>query len=508
MARDNYLITRGHQYYLRITIPRPIRHLFPSSTGKPRDHIVEPLGRNYDPARVECDRRVADYRALFSRAGLMTAEAVQNEIEAIKRHAEGRKTVADLPMLQSELERIRRDAADPTFRKKSMQKLMQESEARHRQARLDVAPIVAGIVKDSDITPGSAAWNDIADKVISAEALGMSDYRLAKFEQKYGPDFLRRPTVEGETITQASEAWLGELKRTGVRPMTLDGHRLRVRAFVEHCGDIPLGSINRKMAADFLSAIAAGRSNRTVNNYCQTMLALFKDARNRGRATGENPFEDQRRKVAAEKREAFTGEELQKIFAALPAETSPKRHTPESALPWAVRIAAFTGMRLEEIAQLTVADIQTRGANGGTVVIFDIHNGDGDHHLKNNSSARAIPVHSELVRAGLLKYIRALPKNGLLFPGLRRRASKGDKIGARLGELFRKLLIALGMKRDGLCFHSLRHSVAQRLEAAAVSQTDAARVLGHAIEGESYGTYSSGPGLKRLAATVEEIRYE
>jgi hypothetical protein len=75
---------------------------------------------------------------------------------------------------------------------------------------------------------------------------------------------------------------------------------------------------------------------------------------------------------------------------------------------------------------------------------------------------------------------------------------------ARLGELFRKKLEALGLKRDRLCFHSFRHTVAEALEAAAVSQTDAARVLGHTISGMSYGVYSSGPGLKRLAAVVEE----
>jgi len=68
------------------------------------------------------------------------------------------------------------------------------------------------------------------------------------------------------------------------------------------------------------------------------------------------------------------------------------------------------------------------------------------------------------------------------------------KGGARLGELFRKKLEALGLKRDRLCFHSFRHTVAGRLEAAAVSQTDAARVLGHTIAGMSYGVYSSGPG--------------
>jgi integrase len=98
-----------------------------------------------------------------------------------------------------------------------------------------------------------------------------------------------------------------------------------------------------------------------------------------------------------------------------------------------------------------------------------------------------VPVHSELVRAGFLDYAKALPKDGPLFPGLARRASKGGKIGARLGELFRDKLESLGLKRDRLCFHSFRHTVAGRLEAAAVSQTDAARVLGHTVAGMSYG---------------------
>jgi integrase len=128
--------------------------------------------------------------------------------------------------------------------------------------------------------------------------------------------------------------------------------------------------------------------------------------------------------------------------------------------------------------------------------------------LKKPRPRRPGPVVAAGVRAGLLDYIAALPPDGPLFPGLKRRASKGGKVGARLGELFRKRLIGLGMKRDGLCFHSFRHTVAGRLEAAAVTATDAARVLGHAVAGMSYGVYSSGPGLKRLAAVVEAIEYE
>jgi integrase len=136
----------------------------------------------------------------------------------------------------------------------------------------------------------------------------------------------------------------------------------------------------------------------------------------------------------------------------------------------------------------------------------DIHNG-GNNALKNAASARLVPIHGELVRAGLLRYRDALPKDGPLFPGLERRASKDCKIGCRVGELFRDKLEALGLKRDRLCFHSFRHTVAGRLEAAAMSQTDAARVLGHTIAGMSSGVYSSGPRLKRLAAVVEAIEY-
>ena len=48
-----------------------------------------------------------------------------------------------------------------------------------------------------------------------------------------------------------------------------------------------------------------------------------------------------------------------------------------------------------------------------TVTVFEIHNGDAAHHLKNESSAHAVPVHGEVVRAGLLGYIR---KTGCCSP--------------------------------------------------------------------------------------------
>jgi integrase len=214
-----------------------------------------------------------------------------------------------------------------------------------------------------------------------------------------------------------------------------------------------------------------------------------------------------KRKAGGKSYIPFSDEEVKAIFAALPCETKPSKHSPTTALPWIVRIAAYSGMRLEEICQMMTTDIETRGMNGGSVLCFNVHNGDTDHHLKTDSSARVVPVHSELVRTGLLDYMSALPKAGPLFPGLVRRTSKGNKVGARAGELFGKLLIRLDIKKAGKVFHSWRHNVSESLERAGISETDVARILGHSIPGLSFGVYSSGPGLARLKVVVEAITY-
>jgi integrase len=458
MAKD-YLWQRGRQWYLRLSIPVPLRPHFRSSTGKPLVHIVEPLGSSLELARLEHDRRVPRYRKLFARlhAGeQLTPEQIKQE----------------LSVSAAEFDRVRRETAA------AMHQFMQGPPQMPRELLVQTPLFPRG-----------------PDPYREARNLGLADAVA--------------PTSGGETISQATEAWIKEMTRdpsAAPRDTTLDGHRLRVRAFVDKYRDVPLTSITRAMASDFLSELNV--SNRTRNAYATTLKCVFECARRRGRFTGDNPFDGMKAKVAGSSYEPFTIAELQTLFDALPRQTKPVKHSPETALPWAALIALYSGARLEEIAQLSTVDIREEAANGAIVWVIDIHNG-GTNKLKNETSARLIPVHSALVRAGLLDYVKALPKAGALFPGLTRRASKGGKIGARLGELFRKRLVALGLKRDGLCFHSFRHTVAGRLDAAGVPQSDAARVLGHAVAGMSYGTYSqAGPGLKRVAATVEQITYE
>jgi integrase len=451
MAKD-YLWQRGRQWYLRLSIPVAHRHLFRSGTGKPLVHIVEPLGDSHSVAKLKAAQRVAECTAIFARieAGLITAP--EQAKAALQRG----------PALDDEGNPI---IPNPGF----------ADRLRRAQQRWD-------------------------EERRTAMFQGYADMMSAAFG---------RPTAStaGETISQASEAWLAELTRdesAAPRDTTLDGHRLRVRAFVDAAGDVPLTEVTRAKASDFLAGLKV--KNRTRNAYATTLKCVFECARRRGRFTGDNPFDGMKAKVAGSSYQPFTVAELQTLFNSMPREVEPKKHTPDTALPWVALIAAFSGMRLEEIAQLKTSDIREEGVNGGRLWCVDIHNG-GENKLKNETSARLIPVHSALVHAGLLAYVKALPK-GPLFPGLVRRESKGGKVGARLGELFRKKLVTLKLKRDGLCFHSFRHTVATALRRASVPQEDAARVLGHAVEGESYGTYAqAGPELIDVKATVEKIKY-
>jgi integrase len=486
----------GGKWYLKLSIPPSVRKFFLSNTGKPLDKIVEPLAGDKAIAKVMAAQRVAECTSVFAqcKAGIITTP------QQAKDALQGGYSEPDIALQPGFDAAMRQYLAQQPALTRGRDKLL---------AQLGVPPEVRPKLDE-------AIRRLLAEHPIAPP----TDEQIATRFEQYGDGTLgteqpatARPASTGsETISQAAAAWYAELMRdesTAPRQTTLDGHKRRAQAFINAVGDLPLTDVTGIMASDFLAGLKV--SNRTRNNYRDTLNYIFKYAAKRGRFSKveeDNPFHDQRSKVGKSSYVPFTIPELQTLFKALPREIKPAKHSPDTALPWVALIALYTGARLEEIAQLTTSDVREENANGATVTIIDVHNG-GSNNLKNEISERFIPVHSALVRAGMLDYVKAL-KPGPLFPGLIRRESKGGKVGARLGELFRKKLVALGIKRAGLCFHSLRHNVATALRQASprVPKEDAAPVLGHAIEGESYGTYAqAGPGLINVKATVEQIIY-
>src|SRR5262249_29532532 len=366
-------------------------------------------------------------------------------------------------------------------------------------------------------------------RALQPETARMIDQQARSFEQ-YGywakrfvageQPAAQSASTTGETISQALDGWIKDLtNRRAIKPTTINGHRARVREFTDKFGDLPLTDVPRSMAYDFLSGL--GRANRTRNNYATTMSAIFKCAKQRGKLHREavNPFEDMKVESTGASREPFTIEEMRTLFAKLPRDTNPADYSAATAMPWVALISAYSGACLEEICQLTLADVRDERVNGETVTIFDLHEGDDEHTLKNEEARpRYLPVHSAILKAGLEEYIANLRQRGhaRLFPGLVPRASKDNKVGPQVGSRFGTALIKLGLKRPGLCFHSFRHTVNKMLEEEArVPEVDRARVLGHvhptmtAKYGKGKAAFrSAGPMLKVVAGVVEQISYE
>lgn len=114
-------------------------------------------------------------------------------------------------------------------------------------------------------------------------------------------------------------------------------------------------------------------SDKTVNMYMVLVSSVFKWGTKHGHMQS-NPAEGlliTKKTKVSEERKAYTKEDIKLLFDALPYSAE----APE--MYWIPRIARFSGMRLEEIAQLYVEDIKT--VDG--IPCFDI-NDRGDKKLK------------------------------------------------------------------------------------------------------------------------------
>ncbi|ABK98953.1 site-specific integrase [Pelobacter propionicus] len=187
----------------------------------------------------------------------------------------------------------------------------------------------------------------------------------------------------------------------------------------------------------------------TVNKYMILLSSLLKWGAKHGH-TDSNPAEgltlgkDTR---TDEERKAYSNDDLRKVLDHCSVQVKPYRR-------WVPLIAMYSGMRLEEICQLSTEDIRTIDG----IVCFDV-NTQGDKRLKSKSSKRIVPVHPDLISMGLLVYLEqkrgASPAGCNLWGLSKGRWGYGKNVGNWYGNSFNRQYIT----DDPLkCFHSFRHS--------------------------------------------------
>lgn len=214
---------------------------------------------------------------------------------------------------------------------------------------------------------------------------------------------------------------------------------------------------------------------------------------------------------ANEQRDMWTLEELEALFATpvwLGCLSEGRRSTPGSLVIrdekfWLPVIAVFSGLRQEEIAQLHLEDI--RKVDGH--LVFDI-NARPPRKLKNRNAVRKVPVHSTLLRLGLLEHIKSLrdAEATLLFPNLKA-GGADERLGHAFSKWFTRYRKDVGVYRKGLDFHSLRHTTTTLMQRAGVPIAAIDELTGHSTPGET-ARYSHGLAMNQLADAIESIRVD
>lgn len=171
-------------------------------------------------------------------------------------------------------------------------------------------------------------------------------------------------------------------------------------------------------------------------------------------------------------------------------------------------IGLFSGARVNEIAQMSLADI----VEDNGVYYFNIEDDEEvGKKLKTVNSRRKIPIHPKLPELGLVEYINTLKKMGYnrVFPELKPHLTKG--YGRPVSSWFNESLLAnrLGVSRDRKqSFHSFRHTAVTALKAHNVSPEIRAQILGHVRgENETTGRYSKDMVPAHITPVIELLDF-
>ena len=229
-------------------------------------------------------------------------------------------------------------------------------------------------------------------------------------------------------------------------------------------------------------------SSRTLNSYVSHLQTFTRWAVANGHAD-INVFEGMRVKVASADaeggRRAFSNDQLALIFEHLTS--NPRGLVKKADHKWPTLIAMFSGMRLNEVAQLQPGDIKMLG----DVWCIDVNTiGDSNKRLKNASSHRVVPIHQKLLDLGLLGFSAQCKSEGALrmFPSLTH--SKQNGYGRNVGRWFNEsLLVKLGLGGQKLMFHCLRHSMVTQLGRKDIPEPIVKAILGHVQVGVTYNSY-------------------
>lgn len=215
---------------------------------------------------------------------------------------------------------------------------------------------------------------------------------------------------------------------------------------------------------------------------------------------------------SVKKRRAFSDEELAILFN--PA-TYAQSNQYSPYMFWLPLIGLHTGMRINEIAQLELSDINEYDR----ILCFNVTdlpdpNEEAEliapsKRVKTDAGKRLVPVHHKLKELGLTDYIAMLRSAGhsRLFPDL---TSGRDGPGQPASKHFGRYCDKVGLKNPELVFHSFRHGAVGRMRSAKVEKELRKAVVGHSLledTHDGYGDINNDHSVGSKYEAVEALNF-
>jgi integrase len=277
---------------------------------------------------------------------------------------------------------------------------------------------------------------------------------------------------------KALSALYMEERKDSIQASTMRDVRSSCEAIATILGDLDLKAHTREDMKNLRDKLLEDRKPSTVKKLLTRLSTVMDWAVHNGYLDKSFDKGLKPTKGAESSREAFSQDQVKTLMAH--AKTLPV----DAWQRWALSLGVIAGTRIEELRQLTKADVK----QVGDVWVIDINRNDGKT-AKTKNALRVIPLTDGAYGFDLKAFLEFV----------QRADSRLFALGAgRFSELLNGLIRdVLGVKADRTqTFHSLRHSLAGALKAAEIPVGTAESILGHASGSISYDLYGAGSAVE------------
>lgn len=367
---------------------------------------------------------------------------------------------------------------------------------------------------DSGLLKSLSVETEHPDEIPAAQEIARS--ALSGADAAASPEIKPANKAATKSLTETWEDYKSEKIATGTWKDGEDtaryDHLPHVRALIDAIGDKAIGTVTAEDVVAFQTRVLKDPAGGTANNRKKRLTragALLRWAKKK--RIIPDAFDDLFQfpgKIEQNSYVAFDQNDLKALFES-PDYREHRFRTPSEY--WLPLLGLHTGARLNELCQLTRADISEHDGIP-TITVLD----DDDKRLKTTASRRIIPIHTNLIRCGLLEYV-ATVGTGRLFPELPESAARrGDytkEASRKFTDYRRKQGVGTTTGKSNKTFHSFRSTLISALRKAGVPGDRRRRLAGHEAIDVHDKNYSGGDELtmfdfKTLKNDIELVRYD